>query len=628
MSGICGICEPGIELSTGGVGPMLDALALPGDIGRASHGGSSISLGVVRHWEFQQVAVVDHVSVVADADLMDFTEVAAVLSISPTAAASIPVGDLIARLYLQSGAEFMKLLHGAYTFALWDAKANRLLLSIDRFGVKSLYWRREGARLLFASRIGALRSAQRSPVEVNPAAVLQFLLFSAVPAPLAIDKGTEKLRPGVVLTYEMGVITERQYWDLEYPESTDTSVSRWARELREEMRAAVHRNLEGREESSTGCYLSGGTDSSSVVAFASEKYQPARSFSIAFEETGFSEIDFARTSAAAFGSDHHEKFLTAQDAASALDKIIAYFEEPFANSSAIGSYYCAVLAKESGVNTLLAGDGGDELFAGNERYATDKRFGLYHQLPSWLRRGLIEPLTKMLPDNGSKLSLPRRYVRRANIPNPRRILSYGLFLSLPPNEIFEGGFLEQVGVDHWLTIPEDHFVRAKATSELNKMLYLDVKMTLADNDLRKVSGTAEMAGVNVRYPFLDKRLAEFSGRIPSSLKLKGFEKRYIFKEAMKGILPQKILNKKKHGFGVPLAQWLLQNPRMRELRQDLLHDPRTRQRGYFLPSFFDRLTKLHSEEPNFYGEIVWYLLALELWHRQHLERSRDTVHAI
>ncbi len=584
MSGICGICEPGSELSTRSVEPMLHALALPGEIGRESQGGSSISLGVVQRWKFQQAAVVGPVFVAADADLMDFVEVAAVLSISPKAAASISVAELFARLYLLRGAEFVKLLHGAYACALWDSKTNRLLLSIDRFGVKSLYWRREGERLLFASRVGAIRAVQRSPIEVNPTAVLQFLLFSAVPAPFAIDKGTEKLRPGTVLTYEAGRILEKQYWDIEYPESTDTNVSRWARELREEMRSAVHRNLDGCEESSTGCYLSGGTDSSSVVAFASEKFRPAHSFSIAFEESAFSEIEFARTSASAFGADHHEKFLTAQDASSALDKIITYFEEPFANSSAIGSYYCAVLAKENGVSTLLAGDGGDELFAGNERYASDKRFGLYHELPTWVRRGVIEPLTRLLPDNDSKLSLPRRYVRRANIPNPRRILSYGLFLSLSPHEIFEEGFLEQVGLDNWLAIPDGHFARAKAKSELNRMLYLDVKMTLADNDLRKVSGTAEMAGVNVRYPFLDDRLAEFSGRIPSSLKLKGFEKRYIFKQAMKEILPQKVLNKKKHGFGVPLAQWLLQNPQMGELRQDLLHDPRTRQRGYFLPS--------------------------------------------
>ncbi len=628
MSGICGICELGVELSARILAPMLDALALTDETERTTQGGNCIALGVARRWKFQQATVVDHISVVADADLIDFADAAAALAIAPAAAASLSVAELLALLYLRSGVEFAKLLHGAYSFALWDEKSRRLVLSIDRFGEKSIYWRREGSRLLFASRPGALRVAQRGPVKVNPAAVLQFLLFSVVPAPLTIDEGTEKLRPGTVLTYEAGRVVEKQYWDLAYAESADRDEVRWSRELREEMRAAVHRHLEGCEASSMGCYLSGGTDSSSVVAFASEKHRPVRSFSIAFAESGFSEIEFARTAAAAFRTDHHEMFLTPQDASTALDKIISYYDEPFANSSAIGSYYCAVLAKANGVTTLLAGDGGDELFAGNERYATDKRFALYHILPGWLRRGLIEPVVRLLPDNDSKMSLPRRYIRRANIPNPWRILSYGLFLSLPPGEIFEDGFLQQVGTDHWLAIPEGHFTRANAKHELNRILYLDLKMTLADNDLRKVSGTAEIAGVNVRYPLLDDRLAEFSGRIPVSLKLKRFEKRYIFKQAMKEVLPQKVLYKKKHGFGVPLAQWLLQNPRMRELTQDVLHDPRTRQRGYFRPGFFDRLMGLHRAEPKFYGEVVWYVLALELWHRRHLECRYDTVHAI
>jgi len=252
------------------------------------------------------------------------------------------------------------------------------------------------------------------------------------------------------------------------------------------------------------------------------------------------------------------------------------YDEPFANSSAIGSYYCAVLAKEKGVDTLLAGDGGDELFGGNERYATDKYFSLYHTLPAWLRKGVMEPVSRLLPEDSGKISLPRKYIRRANIPNPRRILSYGFFLSMPPEEVFEASFLEKVGERDWLEIPNWHFQSAKATSELNRIMYLDVKMTLADNDLRKVSSTAELAGVNVRYPLLDDRLAELSGRIPARLKLKGFDKRYIFKQAMKGVLPDKILYKKKHGFGVPLAQWLLGDPRMSELLQDTMHDARTR----------------------------------------------------
>lgn len=629
MSGICGVCQPGKMFSgSGTIEPMLDGLSVSDETERASRTQDCVGMGVARRWPFQQLAVIEHVLVACDADLIDFADVASALSISREDAACIPIAELLGRIYLIRGPEFVKLLNGACALALWDSKRKRLLLAIDRFGVKSLYWRLEGTSLLFASRISGVRAAQRDALEVNPLAVLQFFLFSAIPAPLASDRGTQKLRPGTVLTYEDGQIVESQYWDLEYAESSDHAASRWALELRKEMRAAVHRHLQGCERTSTGCYLSGGTDSSTVVAFVSEKHAPARSFSIAFEESGFSEIDFARTSATAFRSDHHEKFVSPQDAAAALGRIVRHFDEPFANSSAIGSYYCAVLAKDHGVNTLLAGDGGDELFGGNERYATDKRFALYHQLPPWLRRGLIEPIARVLPDNGSKLSLPRRYVRRANIPNPRRLLSYGIFLSTPPEEVFEQDFLGQVAVKDWLAIPEGHYARARASSELNRMLYLDVKMTLADNDLRKVSGTAEMAGVNVRYPFLDQRLAEFSGRIPSSLKLKGFQKRYIFKRAMKGILPEKVLYKKKHGFGVPLAQWLLQNPAMNELTRDILHDPPTRQRGFFLPSFFDRLEKMHVQEPNFYGEIVWYILALELWHRQHLEQRSGAVHAL
>lgn len=627
MSGICGICEVGRNFGERALSPMLDAMTLSDESERDVVAAPSIALAVARRWSFQRADLRDGVSVAVDADLVDFAPAAEALSIPVTAAAAMPVTGLVRSLYARRGADFVNLLHGAFCVALWDEKKQSLTLAIDRLGIKSLYWCREEERILFASRAGAVRASRKNSPEANPIAILQFLLFSAVPAPLTSDRGMEKLRPGTAIQFADGKKTERQYWDLHYPESGNQSVAHWSEELREGMRAAVHRHLEGCDSASTGSYLSGGTDSSSVVAFASEKHHPAQSFSIAFEEAGFSEIEFARTAAATFGTHHHEKFLTPQNARDALDKIISYYDEPFANSSAIGSYYCAILAREKGVGTLLAGDGGDELFGGNERYATDKRFALYHAIPGWLRRGVVEPLTNLLPRGESKLSLPRRYVRRANIPNPRRILSYGFFLSLPPEEIFEDGFLQQTGLENWLAIPESHFARVDAKSELNKILYLDLKMTLADNDLRKVSGTAELAGVNVRYPLLDDRLAELSGRIPAALKLKGFEKRYIFKQAMKGILPRKILYKKKHGFGVPLAQWLLQNPRMKQLMDDLLHDPRTQQRGYFRPKFLENLMALHRRQPNFYGEIVWYLLALELWHREHLEKSREAVHA-
>ncbi len=628
MSGICGICEPEAALAPDVLVPMLSARSFADHTDRLQPQAGSIALGAVRSGHFEQVAQVGSVFVAADTDLVDLAPAAEALSLSVSAAAVMSPAELIARLYARRGLGTLQLLHGAFGLAIWDGAQRRLFLAIDRLGIKSLYWRHEGDRLLFASHCGPIRAAQGDSPEAEPSAILQFLLFSAIPAPLSSDRGTRKLCPGTSLAFSNGTITESAYWDLEFPESNDTRPSYWAAELREGMRAAVRRHLADSAPERTGCFLSGGTDSSSVVAFATELHRRTNSFSIVFEEANFSELDFIQSAVSAFHTRHFQKSLSPLDASEAIEKIIEYYDEPFANSSAVGSYYCARLAKEQGVTTLLAGDGGDELFGGNERYSTDKRFSLYHSLPGWLRRGLLEPFVGLLPDNAGTWSLPRRYVRRANIPNPRRILSYGFFLSMLPGEIFEDSFLQKVGNDDWLAIPAQHFARAKTSSELNRILYLDVKMTLADNDLRKVCGTADLAGVKVRFPLLDDRLAELSGRIPAGLKLKGFEKRFIFKQAMKDILPEKILHKKKHGFGVPLAQWLLQNKRMQELMGDLLHDTQTHQRGYFRRGFVERLITLHKQQPNYYGEIVWYLLALELWHRQHLDRSREAVHAI
>src|SRR5712691_3287077 len=626
MSGICGICEPGRTMSPAAIESMLAAFVLPEESAQRAPVTDSVSLAVARRWYFQQVADIPGVRIAADAELLNRPELTSRLKSGDFDPAGLTSAELLARLYREHGVSFIGLLDGVFSFALWDEENRRLLLAIDRLGVNSLYWRKEGDRILFASRAGAILGAQEAPAAVNPAALVQYMLFSAVPAPIAIYQGIEKLRPGFCLIYEAGQIRQTRYWDLQYRESDNRNVAHWAHEVREGMRAAVQNHLTGVDPEKTGAYLSGGTDSSSVVAFMNERHSPVNTYSIFFAEALYSEIGFARTTAEHFHANHHELSLTSRDAYDSIPKIMEYYDEPFSNSSAIGAYHCARMARESGVTTLLAGDGGDELFAGNERYATDKRFALYQLAPAWLRKGFIEPFAAHLPQNESCLSLPRRYVRRANIPLPRRIFSYHLLLSTPPEEMFEPGLLESVPPETWLNVPEEHFRSAAADNDLNRLLYLDVKMTLADNDLRKVLGTAEMAGVRARFPLLDYRLAELSGRVPSALKMRGFEKRFIFKEAMKTILPHNVLYKKKHGFGVPVALWFLQDPRLEALVVDVLTDSRTRQRGYFRPSFLDHLLKLHrGKDAHFYGEILWYLIALELWHRQHLERSLESV---
>jgi asparagine synthase (glutamine-hydrolysing) len=628
MSGICGYCEPSEGIPRDRIAPMLQVLGRGENFPQQVQKTHSAVLGCVPRWNEQQIAAHSNILIAVDGDLYNLPEIDRTLVQHGIDTQGLNLGERLIQLYLLQGPEFLLNLKGAFALAIWDQPKQRLLLAIDRFGLKSLYWAREQDALFFATRADAVKVARRQKAEVNPAAVLQYLLFSVVPAPLGIYRGISKMQAGTSLIFERGEVCEKAYWTMEYVEDGKRNLKYWVEEVRKEIRGAVHRQLEGCTPESTGAYLSGGTDSSSVVAFLSEKFRPAHTFSIFFSEGRYSEIEYARVAARSFGASYHERCLNPCDAAAAIPKIVSYYDEPFGNSSALGSYFCAQLARENGMDTLLAGDGGDELFAGNERYASDKHFSLYHQVPSWFRKALVEPIANLFPANGGLFSLPRKYIRRANIPNPLRIFSYGLFFSMPPSEIFEPRFLEEVPQDSWMSIADRHFHGPRVGSELNRMMHLDLKLILADNDLRKVNGTAELAGIRVRYPMLDQQLVQFSGRVPTRLKLKGFQKRYIFKQAMRGILPEAVLQKKKHGFGVPLGLWLLQEPVLKTLVQDVLADSRTRQRGYFPPAFYDRLLEWHrSDHAAYYGEVVWYLLALELWHRQHLETSNGADHA-
>src|SRR5271157_4323419 len=617
MSGIYGICEPGIQLQTRELEPMFLAMRVKEEHRKQPLGGDGALLDAAPGLNPASVAAAYGSFVAVDADLCNTSQLFAEHERSQGGTVR-SVADIVAALYVRYGLNFVERLEGAFSLAVWDSQRQRLVLAIDRCGFKALYFSLEGARVLFSSRLSAITCMKRR-AEVDPVALMQFLVHTAMPAPLTIYKGVERLEPGPLLVYEGQQTRKARYWDLNYEESCTPNVTEWSRELRETIRQAVHSHLDGCQSGRTGAYLSGGTDSSSVVAFASELQSPFDTFSIYFENPRYDEIGFARTAAERFHARHHEKCLQASDAAEAIPRIVEHYEEPFANSSAIGAYHCARLARENGVDVLLAGDGGDELFAGNERYATDKKFALYRSVPTVLRNGLIKPATNLLPKTGP-LSYPARYIRRSEIPNPRRMLSYSFFLTQDGQEAFHPDFLDQAKPDTALDIAQAHFDSAShARSELNRLLYLDVKMTLGDNDIRKVAGTAEMAGVRVRFPLLDRRLAELSARIPSSLKLRGFEKRFIFKEAMKGILPDRILYKKKHGFGVPVGYWMLHDGGMKSLVA-VLDEPQARQRGYFRSEFLSRIKDLNHMHPAYYGEALWVVLVLELWHRRHRER--------
>jgi asparagine synthase (glutamine-hydrolysing) len=548
-----------------------------------------------------------------DADLLNEAELTAVAGQSGQRAST---AELLAALYERDGERFVERLRGAFAIVLWDLAERRLVAALDAFGMKRLVWYDDGKALLVSSRVDAVRAAA-GHLEVNPRAVANVLNFSANLAPETIFTGVQRLQPGTILSASERETRTTRYWDMRYGTGAGESEADLARQLESVVERAVSAHCLDESIGSVGAFLSGGTDSSTVLGMMTRAMgPPVKAFSIGFDEPGFNELEYAEIAARAFGAEHHTYLVSAQDCASSLTKIVGSFDEPFGNSSAVATYFCARLAAEAGVRTLLAGDGGDELFGGNEWYATDQVFERYHSVPRLLRTAVIEPLVR-LPIETRLTRKARGYIRRATMPGVERVLSFQFLRTHPPDQVFDGDFVRSLGSYTVLDIPSGHYAGAPARDHLDRLLYVDMKITIADNDLPKVTCASELAGVRTRFPFLDRSVAEFSGRIPARLKVKGVQKRYLFKRAFRTLLPSPIIHKKKHGFGIPVALWMRSDPRMRELTHDTLLSARAAGRGYFRRQFIEELLRRHDTGDDiYYGDILWTFLMLELWHRQ------------
>jgi asparagine synthase (glutamine-hydrolysing) len=350
--------------------------------------------------------------------------------------------------------------------------------------------------------------------------------------------------------------------------------------------------------------------------------EPVNAFSIGFAEERYDELDYARLAAAHFGARHHTKIVGPDEALDALPRLVEAYDEPFGNNSAIGTYFCAQLARECGVEVLLAGDGGDEIFGGNERYCTDRVYALYRRVPAVVRRGLLEPFLKVAPSRIGVIGRAKRYVRRASIPNPRRFFSWEFFFAQEAKGLFAPELLESIDLEAPYTLAEWHYGRARATSELNRLLYLDMKLAIGDNDLLKVTQASDLAGVQVRFPLLDPPLVELTGSLPADFKVRRFEKRHIFKRAFRDLLPPEILAKRKHGFGVPTSTWIKTHRGFRELVRDTLLSPAAKTRAYFRAGVLEDLLNRHDQEASaYYGDLLWRILMLELWQLRHADRA-------
>ncbi len=523
---------------------------------------------------------------------------------------SRPAHDFLA-LWLSHGPAAMEQLWGTFALAVVDSGDPSVYLAVDRMGVENLALSAGTDAVVFAHRADAVAAHPEVGRALDPQELFNYLYFHDVPAPGTIFQGVEKLLPGQWLQWRPEGIRRGFYWHLRYRDRPRHDFEAQSARFHQLLRECVARARGGDD---VAAFLSGGTDSSTVCGILAEHLGgPPRTYSIGFPAQGFDEMEYARLAARHFGLDAREYYLEPDDVLAAIPVIAGHYDEPFANDSAVPTLFCARMAAADGYKVMLAGDGGDEIFGGNARYAKQKVFEAYHHLPAGLRRGLVEPLANL--PGLSALPPVRKlqsYIRQANIPLPDRMESYNFIYRQPLEEMFTPDLLDAVDVHQPSVLLKDAYDRADSGSVINRMLHLDLKFTLADNDLRKVSGMAAAAGIEVRYPLLDDAMVMFSGEVPPDWKVKGQYLRWFFKTALKGFLPNAIIDKSKHGFGLPFGVWARDHPPLRQRVEDRLSD--FSRRGYLAPAFIEHLrTELMTGHATYFRTMIWVMVILEEW---------------
>ncbi len=520
----------------------------------------------------------------------------------------------LAQGYMEHGETIFERISGAFSAAILDENDDSAYLAIDRSGICPMVYSIADGSLVFGSTLDAVNQHPRIKPELNNQAIYDYIYFHMIPGPESIYLGQYHLLPGEYLSFKKGKVQIKAYWKMHFIEHEKAPFEVLKAEFLSKLLQSVELSARGAK---TGTFLSGGTDSSTLAGMLGEVTgKAAPTYSIGFEAEGYDEMEYARIASKHFGTQHHEYYVTPSDVAKAIPEIASVYDQPFGNASAMPTYYCAKLAKEDGIERLLGGDGGDELFGGNARYAKQRIFSIYDSIPSSLRHRVIEPLSASLPGNMAILRKAKSYVDQASVPMPGRLETYNLLERLGPANVFMPEFLNQVDTGNPLKLLEQTYHGAEAKTQLNRMLALDLKFTLADNDLPKVVKTCDLAGIDVAFPMLADSVVAFSARLEPSLKLKGTRLRYFFKEALRGYLPDAILTKSKHGFGLPFGEWLKNDKTLQELSNDSLES--LKKRGIFRPEFIDEITRLHAENHSgYYGTLIWVLVMLEQWFRAH-----------
>jgi asparagine synthase (glutamine-hydrolysing) len=520
-------------------------------------------------------------------------------------------------LYREHGDGLPAHILGSFALAVIDRDNRRLLLAVDRTGNRPLYLVRTGDAIAFSTRLGALRRVPGFTPEIPHQALFDYLYLDMIPSPGAVYTGVEKLLPAQSMVFSAAGRTPRFYWEMPYRDQDPAPFE----DLRDEFRALLPRVVERAADSvqGVGAFLDSGTSSATVAgALQRLQDQPVSTYATCSAAQGCDAIEHARIAARHFHTRSNEYYVTPEDVVESVAAIAAYCDEPFADASIIPAYLGARFARFDGTSRLLAGDGGDEIFAGNAWYAEQAALERYTRIPAVLRKGLIEPIAALIPF-GRGAPIVRKalgYVAQAKVPLPDRLEMHNFLHRTPLGDAFEPEFLAVVDADWPLNNLREVYARTASAAAVNRMMHLDLKIAIADKDLRQVNQACALAGVDVAYPLLDAEMLEFAARVPPEMQVRGGSPRGFFRRALDDFLPQEILRKGDRRFELPVGIWTAEHAPLRDLAGDSISA--LRRRNILKPTYIDGLQERHAAEHAANdGLMLWALVMLEQWLTQH-----------
>jgi asparagine synthase (glutamine-hydrolysing) len=525
--------------------------------------------------------------------------------------------EVIVHLYEDYGDDCVNHLQGMFGFAVWDSVKRRLLVARDRLGIKPLYYTTAGDQLVFGSEIKPILQHPHVHAQANLEALSAFLSLKYVPSPYTMFDGIHALPPGHLLVCEPDKgVSVRQYWDLSFnpPQNGSINEESYVEQLEQILRETVEMHLVS--DVPFGAFLSGGIDSSTIVALMSQVLnEPVKTFSVGFEGAGeaVSELPFAHMVAKQYGTDHYDIFISPQDFIDLTPKVIWHLDQPIADDACLANFMVAKLASQH-VKMVLTGEGGDELFAGYARYAGEQFSPVFKRIPAPVRSAMLA-MSGMLPGmRRQKLAL---YALCQQDEVTRLLNWFPLFNSDMKAALVSDSFSQEVQRD----IARESFAamleRTNATSALNRMLYVDTKYWLVDDLLARGDKTSMGTSLEARVPFLDHKVVEFAASVPPSLKLKGLQRKYLLKQVSRKLLPDAIIDRKKKGFPIPIPIWI-RNEARPFVRDVLSHDAISR-RGLFDVAAVEKLLNEHETGFADHGSLIWSLLSIELWYQQFID---------